>query len=507
MESTSKKSDYVKRFLNIFFKYKLTLIIVIATTLITTVFGTMLLTPIYEAESAIMVNFGREYVYMPEVGEKTPYNYYNRTGVINTEIEILNSKDLHEKVVETIGINNIYPEITEKQQHNNFSLSKLINFGKNNQSTANNNSENLPLNLATEKFEYFLSIRGNSQSNVIKVEFQHHDPNIAAKALNLLIEFFQEKHLEAFRDPKIYRFLEKMVADYKVKLDISEANLERFRKDNSVFSFEEQKEILLNQRGDFDQLLKETESEVVASRERLKSLNLQFKKMSKSTALFSETSERADVIDNAKSKLLDLQLKEQELLSVYSELSPKVKNIRNQIKVVEDFLNDQKNTHLAIVRRGKDNAYQEVETDINLTKAELQGLTAKSKVLESKIKEIDKSLQQYAITEKEMRSLELERTVNEDNYRIYLEKFEEAKVNNEMDKQVLTNIRIVSKATPPQKPYKPNMELNLLFGISLGIAGGLALIFTKDYLHQGLNSAEDVEHRLGLPVLATVRRK
>ena len=148
----------------------------------------------------------------------------NQEEVTNSEIQILRNRDLIEKVITTLRLERIYPEL-------------LIN------SPANVK----PMDAAIAQFEKHLKVEGVKKSNVIQVSFQHKDPQVAAAAVNLLVEFFKEKHLQVFSDPKS-SFLETQLMTYDQKLRVSENTLQAFKQKTGVFSLDEQRTLLLEQR-------------------------------------------------------------------------------------------------------------------------------------------------------------------------------------------------------------------------------------------------------------------
>lgn len=97
----------------------------------------------------------------------------------------------------------------------------------------------------------------------------------------------------------------------------------------------------------------------------------------------------------------------------------------------------------------------------------------------------------------------LERTINvsENVYLILLEKYQEARISEVMD---FTDIRIIDKASIPNKPIKPRKLSNLIGGGLLGLMLGVMLIFFLEETDNTIKSAEDVEHILNLPVLGTI---
>src|SRR3989304_9321211 len=173
-----KKTGSLRDFMSILFKHKQKILVVFLATVAPVPVGSFLIPPTYEAKSSLLVKFGREYIYQPEVGER-PQDMrlipLDQEEVINSEIQILTSRDLIEKVIRTLGIEKINPELAK-------SPSKNI----------------APIEKAILQFKKKLFTEGIKKSNVIQVSFQHKEPQIAAQAVNLLVDFFKEKHLQVF---------------------------------------------------------------------------------------------------------------------------------------------------------------------------------------------------------------------------------------------------------------------------------------------------------------------
>ena len=65
-------------------------------------------------------------------------------------------------------------------------------------------------------------------------------------------------------------------------------------------------------------------------------------------------------------------------------------------------------------------------------------------------------------------------------------------------------VSIVDRADAPSFPYKPNLLLNLLFGMGLGLLGGIAAAVGLEFLNDTIKTREDVRTKLGLPCLGAV---
>ena len=87
------------------------------------VVGTFLITPTYRATAQVLVKLGRDNIYIPETGNVNPVINMRQEEQINSEIEILKSRTISEKVVNAIGPLALYPKLGETSW---FSLSALL---------------------------------------------------------------------------------------------------------------------------------------------------------------------------------------------------------------------------------------------------------------------------------------------------------------------------------------------------------------------------------------------
>jgi len=473
----------LRDFLTVLFKHKYTILIIFVAVVATVTVGSFLLPPTYEAKSTLLLKFGREYIYRSEVGERAsdsrPLIPLNQEEVINSEIQILTSRDLIEKVISTLKVENIYPDLAEGPA-----------------------GTITPLEAAILQFEKKLSVEGIKKSSVIEVSFQHKDPRIAAQAVNLLVDSLKEKHLQVYSDPKS-SFLEQQLAAYEQKLKESQNKFEAFKQKYQVFSLDEQRTLLLRQRTDLDTSFKISQNQIGELQNKLSSLKSQMRTVSKDVPLYTET-ERYKITDDAKAQLLNLQLKEQELLHKYNEDTPLVINVRKEIKIVRNFIKEQEEDLKGKVRTGQNIVYQDIEREIIKTQAELLSQEAKNTTLGGQIARLDREIQSLDLRENELQNLKRELVSNERNYKTYLEKVEEALISDDLNRLKMANISVIQAATAPPKPIKPRKALNILLGIILGAVSGLGIAFFSEYSNQSLSTPESAERRLGLPVIGTI---
>jgi len=469
--------------LYIIFKHWAKIVIVFVSVISVILFLTLTSKPTYVAKSTFLVKPWKEDA--PRPGMDSSNNTMNlmlsQDELVNTEIQILGGRELAERVVRALTIETIYPELLRPKE-------TVVNS----------------VDAAVEMFSKHLKIIGIRKSNVVEVTFQHNDPKVAARALNLLVETFKEKHLALHSDPQS-SFIGTQLTSFENKLKESERNLQTFQQTTRVFSLEEQRSLLLKQRSDLDTALKISNNAVSELRNRISAIKSQLAVLSKSNNRYTPT-ERDKIVIEAKTKLLELKLKEQELKRKYNENNPLVAEAKREVELVSQFLVDQEEGISSKVRTGNP-VYQNVEIDLFKSEGELNSQLARAEALRSQVKQLDTEIAKLDYNETKLQNLKRQIAINEKNYRTYADKQEEARMSEAMNRLKLSNISIIQNAEVPAKPANSNKILKLLVGSFMGLFSGITCAYFAEMLEQTFSDPESVEKYLEIPVLLTVPYK
>ena len=473
----------LRDFLTVLFKRRRLILATFAAIVATVTVATFLLPPAYEAEARLLVRVGRENVYRPEVGtNQSQVLSFNNEEVINSETNILTSRDLITRVVSSLTVDQLYPGLAKNPPR-----------------------RGTPQDAAVQRLGRDLTVEGMRKSNVIRVSLRHEDPRMAAKGLNLLVEYFKEKHLQAYSDPQS-SYLKEQLAAYAQRLERSQEGLEAFKQANRVFSLEEQRTLLLTQRAGLDSSLKTTQNQIQELRKKIGAVTNLLQTVSAEVALSTET-ERYRSIDDAKSQLLALQLKEQDLLRKFTEGNQLVVGVRREMEIVRSFISREEQEVKRRMQTGQNVVYLDLERELNRLRSELPSQEAKAASLTRQIAQLDQQIPSLDMTEMTLENLKRDVAVNDRNYRAYLEKVEDARILEDLNRQKSVNISVIQQAAVPVDPVRPRKVLNITLAILLGSVASLGVAFVTELSAQSLSTPGAVERALGLPVLTTIALK
>jgi uncharacterized protein involved in exopolysaccharide biosynthesis len=178
-----------------------------------------------------------------------------------------------------------------------------------------------------------------------------------------------------------------------------------------------------------------------------------------------------------------------------------VVNVRKEIILVKEYLQKQEEDLKKVHTIGKNIVHQELEKEMIKTQAELAAQESKVSALNVQMSELDEQIQSLDLREKGLQRLLREREMNEKNYKTYVEKAEEARILDDMNRRKMANVSIVQKAAVPLGPVKPRKDLYIALAFIFGTIGGLGSAFFTEYISQAFTTPEQVEKRLGLRVL------
>jgi uncharacterized protein involved in exopolysaccharide biosynthesis len=504
--------------LYILFRHKRKAIPFFLAVVITVTFGTLIAPRIYQSEAKIMLRLGRENVALDPTVPAGPIISVGQTreAELKSEIEILTSGDLIEKVVDAIGPGTFLDppeEMAEKSESIGGKLREAISefkkgfwqvldgvVGSSKKGTSDPSKDRYDAVLLVEKS---LNAEALKNSNIITISFEAENRKLAQATINKLIELYLEKHMNVYRPAGSYEFFEEQTAETRKNLVRAEENLRELKNSTGIASLEEQRKVLFDRIGNLQRETEEARSALAASRAKVLTMEKTLANLPPTVTAQETTGNPNPGADQMRARLYDLQLREQDLLSRYNENSTLVQEVRRQIAGAQALLAKEERTRTQVTK-GPNEAYKQIESALLVEKATLSSLEAKAEVVQEQLRAAVGELKTINNSEIQLSRVQREMSIQEANYRKYYEKLEQSRIDQALEIGKISNVSIVQPATFPMKPIKPNKMRNLALGLFLGLFGGIGLAFFSEYMDHTFRRPEDIEQRLELPTLAVI---
>lgn len=481
---------------------------------------TFLSQEVYRSEAQLLVRLGRENLAVdPSVSGPTLYPSRDRENEVNSELAILRSRAIAEDVVRTLGVDALLempdetssvnppvPEMRSAQQELRAlrrEVRKREAGGAGLLIALDLANPLTPEEKAIKTVMKNTTVAAESKTDILSVTYDAASPSLAQRALAAILDSFQEHHIRIHATQASPGFFEEQTRQYQAALEDSQQKLASFREEHGITSLEQQKVVLLQHVSGLEARLADARAEISASENRIASMKKALEGREKVTELSRTTGRTNYAADALKERLLELKLQETDLASRYPDSHRPLVDIRKQVKEAQAALDREKETHTEVTT-GIDTSFQELHLTLENEEAQLASHEGRAGVLEGELAVQKEALTRLASKETALRTLEREVDLAEKDYKDYRESLQRARISNAMDLDSVSNVSVVQPATLPMGPVKPNKPLNLALGLFLALFAALSAGMTFEYFDDSLNSPEQVEKWVGVPVLATV---
>jgi uncharacterized protein involved in exopolysaccharide biosynthesis len=516
MDSKETANSFLRIFLHIIFKRKFLVITIFAATVSIAGIYAIQIDPIYTASSQILVKLGREHFFVPTSTDETfrPTISFSSLEQMNSEIELIKSRPLIERVVDAIGPAVIYKDLTDKSPgiYERFRL-HLTQFFKQilNRDKLDTQASIDGKPLALSKIDRAvlgvqkgLAVQAVRNSRVIEINFKHKDPQIAANVIEALVSAYLEIRSHVYKNPESYSFFQGQSNLLKARIDRLEETLKTFKKQHNIISLEEERTLTLRKKADLQSALNESLSEKVETEKRIGEISHQLAVTPSKIQQGESTDLNPYLISNLEERLVTLEIKERELLTKYTENNHLVQDVRKQLKIVRDRLAEQEKKRYGSARFGPNPTYQRLKEDLFRNEAELKAINAKINSQRGHLVEYSQRLDELNKFEHKLNNLQNQLELDRKNFQLYLTKHEESRIHSEMDSKKIANISVIKPAQPPLNPTGNIAVLILAIGLIAAVFGSIGTAIFLEYLNEDLERPEEIEDLLGAPVLTSV---
>ncbi len=451
--------------------------------------GSWLWPPSYQASSSIVVlSQGYPGLLSPPRGGGASTLITNPKEEINSEIEIIRSRPVLERVVQELNLTEPKPVeetgvagvIRDLARAASRGLGKL--FGA--LGLTRHYSKDEKFEAAVDRLHSRLTLDPAVDSQIIWIGYRSPDPALASQVVNKVAQEYQRQHLEINLNKAESTFYAEQIDKIQNDLKGLQEQLLKLKQESGIVSFAEQSKALLKKLDTYDTARTNVQKEII--RIRAKVGNIQALRKTKPQLLIPLPDMVQDPqLADLENKLVNLKFQIQTVLQRFTPESRQAQTVREQIGQLEKQIRDQVNILL--------------QREL----AKLWELQAEEQAIGLTVKGMKSEIEALPAAEMNLTNLERDIDTKQGILSVLLKKYQDSLLAKSAD-QRLENAKILSLATVPWRPVFPNYPLNLGLGFLVGLIGSISIAFFLEYWDDSLKIPEDVERFLDRPVFASI---
>ncbi|HTS19754.1 MAG TPA: Wzz/FepE/Etk N-terminal domain-containing protein [Verrucomicrobiae bacterium] len=409
---------------------------------------------------------------------------YDGQNVISSEMEILTSLDLAEQVVDMIGAEKILAKAGGGKDR--IRAANLVRNG--------------------------VVVEVPNRSNVMRILFQHPDPDIVQPVLTGLIDNYFKKHAEIHQAlGSVDDLLSQETDQLRTQLAQTEDDLRQARNKAGVISLADSTKNYADEIAKIQQEVFDAQADLAEHQAMLKAMSVTpLPVASQST---NDEPPRASLpVDEYKSvsaRIDDLWKREREMLTQFTEENTLVKGIRQQITEAEQSkqLLEEKYpalTRLDVVATSQGPQRDGSAASVASETRQVLAIQTKIKVLNDQLEQIHKEANVAEQMEATISELQRKKQLEESNYQYFSSTLEQARIDEAINHGKISNISKIQAPTPPFPVPRGSVKKIAMIAAG-GVALGLGWAFLLELcLDRTVKRPIDVQSKLRLPLFLVI---
>ena len=435
-----------------------------------------ILVPSYVAQMKILVLRHRvDAIITPEANNPVQWSANQVTEEdLNSEVEMLTSDDLLRSVAKETGLDRL--------------------------ASAGGGPEQRRIAGAAYHLAKQLKAESIRKTDVISVQYESDNPELARKVLTALSEAYIAKHQQVLRPTGEFTFFDQQASRYREALLETRQHLADLGQQSGIVSPDTERDLTVQKIADFDNRASQAQEGIAEGKARLAMLQQQLAQTS-ATSVSTQTSGSGAVLSQMKATLSTLQLKRTQLLDRYTPTYSLVKDLDSQIKELQAQVVTEESAppHEDAVQVNP--TYQALQLEVANAQAELRALEQRA----SKDASLSEQYRKHAVAldhiSLDRQDIMQEAKAEAENYVLYRQRREEARISDALDRRGIVNVAIVQQPSVPSFPKKTKQYAYLMTAL-LCFTCSISAAFAVDLLATSIRTPEEAAHYLEAPVLA-----
>ncbi|HVS40199.1 MAG TPA: hypothetical protein VMS17_31870 [Gemmataceae bacterium] len=405
----------------------------------------------------------------------------SRENEINSVIEVLKSRNVIEKVVDSIGAE----AVLGRQPPHDAAAGPAPPAKASDQEAA--------IRTLTAQ----LNVEAARHSDIVVITYEGPSPALSQAVVSRLIDVYLDRHLTLNRAPGEHQFVAEQADRLRDELTKAEEALRKLKESTGLVAPEAQRQLVVARISRLEDESIQASADLAAAEAQVKALR------DKQASLPATVTTRTTGMPNAaadamRAQLYALQLKELELLAQHPEQHPDVLAVRKETEAAKTILAKEE-TNREQVAVGPNRVYEEVEILLAHEEPVQASLRAKAAAVNDQLVQERGRLNALMDADLQLARLQREVDLKDSDYRKCAGSLEQAKIDEALEREKITNLEVVEPATFDPEAVRPRLAINLGAGLAIALLGAVALALTADRLPRRQRPTTEAKPRPAVP--------
>lgn len=431
-------------------------------------------TPKYTSNGVVMLD-SRSYKDTPN--EDVVSNLPSDTTQVDTEVEVLKSTQLAEKVISDLQLDKdpeFNPFLNINQKKSEFSI-----FPKKDLSHV---EEGYRKQQVVQNVLKNLTVKRQGLTRVIDVSFKSKNPDTAAKITESWINNYLLEQVQAkiSGTQKANELVGLKLNELRQQVETANNEVEGFKLANGILS-SDGKDLAAQEISNYSQQVTLAKASYAEAQAKLDTAKAQIAKGSHGEDLGEALN--SEVIQNLRKLRADVSSEYEKLNTKYGPKHPDIIRVRNQLSDIDRQISAEIGrivSNLTTQAQVQSNRLASLQASLNAAQDKL----ARNNLASAKLNELQTNADS-------IRAL----------YESYLNKYKETAA---AEGNAQADARIISHANLPTEPSEPKIPLGIAIALMAGLFSAFATILVRKFMDKGVNSADEVERTFKEPLLGTI---
>lgn len=460
----------------------------------------------YGSEGKLFVQLGRESVSLDPTATTTNATIAlneSRETEIRSIVELLQSRDLHEKVVDKVGLKKVLKEPIEIPFAD--SVTEFVGSLAAKGEPDSDYERQKEFDQAVRKLAEAIKIESTKKTTVISVYTKAMTPELAKEITDTLMKEYQQKHMKVNRRDQSLEFFNRefQLQEQVVKQKISE--LEKFRNDKKILSVVGARNLLQSKLDKLEISLMDTQTSQATNSAKVRALAKSLETLPDKIDAKSTSGIGLRSTNLMRATLYELEIEERKLSQELDAEHPKLVGLRTAIERAEGDLAAQPTDETQNTTEANP-TYLKIN-EIYLTElANESGLEKREASLVSKIESARKSLEELNASESTVDQLTRDIAIEKGTLDKLAAKRSEARVLGDLDSAQISNVKIAQAGSLQVKHVSPRGSIFLPLGFMFSIFGACVYALRRSATAPNYIRASEIEELTQIPVVIEIPR-